>query len=288
MNTFSCIIPTHGRADLLEKSLASVLAQAGSPQLEIVVVDDVGSAATHDVVDELRTSNPEVAFVYSSRKGEQPGASASRNRGAELATGAILAFLDDDDLWEPSHLANAERLLTHSSHDLVLSWMKVIERDGTVSDHYSIESGLGVGDVISHNRGITGSNIVIRRSAFTAVGGFDEDLPVSNDKDFLVQYLISGLSYAVSTERTVYHRRHDGDQLTRWDEKRAKGLERYKTKYSDIASKADKRFLARQIHSIRSKTHPSRALRLLHGASMILHSEPGDLIRRARRRLRKR
>jgi glycosyltransferase involved in cell wall biosynthesis len=288
MSTFSCIIPTHGRADFLQESIASVVAQAGSPRLEVIVVDDIGSPATRQVVDEWREASPEVAFVYSSREGERPGASASRNRGAQVATGDVLAFLDDDDLWEPSHLANAERLLEGSSHDLVLSWMKVIERDDTVSDHYSIQPGLEARDVISHNRGITGSNIVIRRSAFSTVGGFDEDLPVSNDKDFLVQFLIRGLSYAVSTERTVFHRRHDGDQLTRWDEKRAQGLERYKLKYTDIASRADKRFLARQIHSIRSKTHASRSGRLLHGASMILHSEPGDVLHRARVRLRKR
>ena len=284
----SCVIPTHGRVALLRESLGSVVDQATTASLQIVVVDDLGNTDTREVVEEFERLHPGVSFVYVHRVEGSPGASASRNYGASLAVGDVLAFLDDDDLWEPSHLENALEISKRTSNELVLSWMKVIERDGHVSDHYAIEPGLQVKDVVARNRGITGSNIVISRSAFHDIGGFDEALPVSNDKDLLVQYLLSGRRYSVSRERSSYHRRHSSDQLTSWDERRARGLELYMKKYSSIASSKDSRYLSRQIHSIRARTASSRFARARHALQLIGTSEPTDLFSRAIARLKSR
>lgn len=284
----SCVIPTHGRVALLRESLDSVAAQETTASLQVIVVDDLGNADTRDVVDEFERLNPRISFVYVHRSEGGPGASASRNYGARLAKGEVIAFLDDDDLWEPKHLDSALAILARTNDDLILSWMKVIERDGCVSDHYSIEPGLQVRDVVARNPGITGSNIVISNAAFRDIGGFDEALPVSNDKDLLVQYLLSGREYSVSDERSSYHRRHSSDQLTSWDERRARGLELYMKKYSSIASPKDSKYLSRQIHSIRARTATSPSARLRHGLQLLVTSEPSDLFSRAIARLKSR
>lgn len=284
----SCVIPTHGRVALLRESLGSVAAQEVIASLQVIVVDDLGNADTREVVNEFEQLHPEISFTYVHRSEGKPGASASRNFGARLAEGDILAFLDDDDLWDPKHLVSALGVLARTNDDLILSWMKVIERDGRVSDHYSIKPGLLVSDVVARNPGITGSNIVISRAAFRDINGFDEALPVSNDKDLLVQYLLSGRKYSVSEERSSYHRRHSSDQLTSWDERRARGLELYMKKYSSIASPRDTRYLSRQIHSIRARTSASRPTRLRHGLQLIATSEPSDLFSRAVARLKSR
>lgn len=90
----SVIIPVHNCDRYLAEAIDSVLAQTYRP-LEIIVVDD---GSTDD--------SAAVAKGYTLLYEYQPksGAGAARNRGAVLAQGEFLAFLDADDRWEPDKL----------------------------------------------------------------------------------------------------------------------------------------------------------------------------------------
>jgi glycosyltransferase involved in cell wall biosynthesis len=93
----SVVIPAHNAARFLAAAVASVRAQT-APAAEIIVVDDGSGDETPAVIAGLG------AGVRAFRQ-PQGGAAAARNRGAELATGEWLAFLDADDLWLPDKLA---------------------------------------------------------------------------------------------------------------------------------------------------------------------------------------
>ncbi len=97
---FSVIIPTHRRAQLLERALSSVRQQGVEADVEIVVVSDAVDAATDAVCTRWLTGCD--AFV---RRNGAPGPSASRNLGLRLATGRHVLFLDDDDALSPGFLA---------------------------------------------------------------------------------------------------------------------------------------------------------------------------------------
>lgn len=90
----SVVIPTYGRPAFLQQAISSVLAQTVQ-DFELVVVDD-GSPDPVKVPEE-----PRVRLVRAESNG---GAARARNLGVEASTGAILAFLDDDDLWTPERL----------------------------------------------------------------------------------------------------------------------------------------------------------------------------------------
>lgn len=286
MDSISCVIPTHGRRDLLAESLRSASTQSPDLQLEIVVVDDLAEQTTRDLVEGYAFDNPQISYTYLARQAGG-GASRSRNVGASECTGDIIAFLDDDDLWDADYLATAVAALKIADADMTVTWMNKITRDGTVVPHYAIEGGLQAGQVVARNPGITGSNIAIRRSAFESVGGFDENLPVSNDKDFFLRFLRAGFSYEVVDRRYVYHRQHSGDQLTAWNERRAAGLESYLRKHRDSASTSDKRFLQRQIHSIRLRTAVGYPRRFGHLILLLLNSEPSELVEKIGTRMRR-
>ena len=87
----SVVIPCHDGERYVAETLRSVLAQDHRP-LEVIVVDD-GSTD--------RSAQAVLAFGDVVRLARQPhrGAAAARNRGVELATGELIAFLDADDLW---------------------------------------------------------------------------------------------------------------------------------------------------------------------------------------------
>jgi glycosyltransferase involved in cell wall biosynthesis len=280
----SCIIITHDRDPLLREALASVLAQDLREGVEIVVVDDMDSASARKVVEELAGSLYGSVIRYVVAQTDPKGASASRNAGAHAARGQVLAFLDDDDLWEPTYLSDAVDRLGDYEADFVVTWMTVLERDGQTAPLLRMPEGLKAAECVARNRGMTGSNVVLTRSAFDAVGGFDEHLRVSNDKDLLVRLLAEAMEYRVVPLYNAVHRRHAGPQLTRMDEKRAVGILAYLNKHRDIASLSDKRAIMKTVHGIRRRSAPTRSSRLVHLTLFLLYQSPQDVLARVLRR----
>lgn len=283
----SCVIITHDRDDLLREALASALSQDLHEGVEVVVVDDLGSVTARQVVEELAEDRYGSSVRYVVSDTEPRGASASRNAGASAARGQVLAFLDDDDLWQPSYLSDAVDLLHGSHADFVLTWMTVLERDGSVAPLLRMARGLTATQCVARNRGMTGSNIVITRSAFELAGGFDASLRVSNDKDLLVRLLLLGLAYEVVERDNAVHRRHSGPQLTRMDERRAAGLLEYLEKHRGLTSRTDRRFFMRTVHGIRRRTAPSAPARLRHLVLYVANQSMTDVIDRVVRRRRR-
>lgn len=102
MPLVSVVIPTRNRPGIVTGAVRSVLAQTLT-DLELVVVVDGPDPATEAALRAV--ADPRLRVVV----GAAPiGASAARNRGADLAAGTWLAFLDDDDEWLPERL---ERML---------------------------------------------------------------------------------------------------------------------------------------------------------------------------------
>jgi glycosyltransferase involved in cell wall biosynthesis len=95
----SVVVPTHDRRRLLAQTLRSILWQR-EVDFEVIVVDDGSSDGTAEAVAELGE-----ARVRLLRHETPRGVAAARNRGIAEATGAWLAFCDDDDLWAPDKLA---------------------------------------------------------------------------------------------------------------------------------------------------------------------------------------
>ena len=93
--TVSVIIPTYNRAAFLRRALQSVQNQTRQAD-EVIVVDDGSTDATAAVVADYSD------VIY--RFQENAGVAAARNRGAQIAAGEWLAFLDSDDQWQPQKL----------------------------------------------------------------------------------------------------------------------------------------------------------------------------------------
>jgi glycosyltransferase involved in cell wall biosynthesis len=120
------IIPTHDRPELLERAVASALAQTVR-DLQVVVVDD-GSA------EPVRFERPDPRLLVL-RNPRALGASAARNLGLEAAAGRWVTFTDDDDELLPGmvqvSLEAAERS-TLPGPVAVLSGVDVVDAHGRV------------------------------------------------------------------------------------------------------------------------------------------------------------
>lgn len=94
----SVITPTFNRRTLLKRAVKSVLAQT-YPNFEHIIVNDGGESA-EDIIAGFGDSRLK---YYDSKK--NLGRSGSRNFALERATGDIICYLDDDDLYLENHFA---------------------------------------------------------------------------------------------------------------------------------------------------------------------------------------
>ncbi len=252
------VIPTHDRDEQVEDAIASVLAQTLAPA-EVLVCDDRGSATTRAVV-EAWTARTTGLVRYVDTSGPGAGtAGASRNEGAARSVSPLLAFLDDDDVWQPDHLERLHLSMARDDADFAVAW--------TASDDASfvfarMTSGLRAADVVSRNPGFVGSNFLIRADTFAVVHGFDPALRVANDQDLLVRLLRAGARYCVVPRVTVLNRIHAGDQLTDKTERRAQGVLAYRRKHLDLLELRDRVVLATIVAGIRRVSAPGAADRL--------------------------
>jgi glycosyltransferase involved in cell wall biosynthesis len=281
--TVSCVIPTHDRDQLLRESLASVANQECPFAFDVIVVDDLESRQTREIVIDFSQEYPTIPFRYLPRAG-YGGASASRNFGAATSSSEYLAFLDDDDLWEPSFLADLIGRLKQEGAGLAISGLDVLDEHGARSHLLMMPRGLSARDVAARNLGFTGSNFVVERSRFEALQGFDSDLLVSNDKDFLVRYLLRWPPYVVSEMFLAVHRRHSGPQLTRPDLRRAQGMRRYLAKHRATLTCSGRRFIRKSIYAIERRLPASLHKRIAANIGYVGNFSPRDIISKWRRR----
>lgn len=95
----SVIVPTLGRPASLERALRSVLGQTRRHDVELIVVDNDSAGSARAVVAGVEQDAP-LPVIYVAEP--SPGVSNARNAGMAAATGAFIAFLDDDES-APSH-----------------------------------------------------------------------------------------------------------------------------------------------------------------------------------------
>ncbi len=278
--SFACVIPTHNRHHFLRESLSSVLAQTLAAE-QIIVVSDVPDPEAAEICRELAagSGHPNVVFVHDPSAGS--GASASRNRGAAEATADYLGFLDDDDLWQPSLLEAVAAALNGNGSDLVAVNREIFsETDSHVGPR--IAEGLKSADVAAASLGTTGSNMIVSRLAFDAVGGFDAQLPVKNDTDFFFRYLLAGFTYVVVPDLLVRQRKHGLGQLTTKNERRAHGTELYIAKHREHLTRRDLRKLRLTIHRIRRASATTFRGRTVHLLGALANYTPADFLRERR------
>jgi hypothetical protein len=92
------LVPTFNRRLFLREALASVVAQTYA-NFEAIVVND-GGVSVRDVVDGF--ADPRLALI---ERKENRGVAASLNEALGRARGTYVAYLGDDDLYYPNHLA---------------------------------------------------------------------------------------------------------------------------------------------------------------------------------------
>lgn len=217
------IIPAHNCATYILEALRSIEAQTRLPT-RVVVVDDGSTDATISVVEHFAAKSALPVVVV---KQPNRGAAAARNAGVASCVEDLIAFLDADDTFYTPFLERAvealvqhpELLLCFMDRDVVDSQHAFIRHDLDHPGFRAIKSqrlpdGVSVLTESPFMALVPGTVIpmalVVRRSAFEAVNGFDEQMRLAEDKLFFMQLARVG-PFGFLDEPLGIWRRHDNN-----------------------------------------------------------------------------
>ncbi len=99
MSTVSIIIPVYNRANIVSRTLKTVLDQTYRP-LQVILVDNFSTDDTMVVLNQFKIENNAPDFEVIVTQEKHQTASAARNRGMQFATGEYMMFFDSDDIMD--------------------------------------------------------------------------------------------------------------------------------------------------------------------------------------------
>jgi glycosyltransferase involved in cell wall biosynthesis len=207
----SVIMPAYNAGRHIAASIRSVACQTFAGW-ELIVADDGSTDETAEIVRALAAADERIRYV----RRENGGQAAARNTGIRHARGALLAFLDADDLWLPEKLERQLRALEETGADLIYCDGYVFSDDGPPedADGFAVVPGFARGAemfglLYEYNR-IATLSVLVRREAVERAGLFDEDRRIQNceDYDLWLRMALAGASFYGMTEKLMRYRRH--------------------------------------------------------------------------------
>ncbi|MGH9134874.1 MAG: glycosyltransferase, partial [Ilumatobacteraceae bacterium] len=177
----SVVMPTRDRLDRLRGAVASVLAQTYR-NFELIVVDDAssdGTTAWLESVDDER-----VTVVRNEQRRREGG---SRNVALDAACGDLVAFLDDDNTYEPDWLRSLAWLFQTQPSTFVAYGARVV--DDVRRHHGDASGGLPWLQLNEWDRGINAQRCLVDMNVLAHRRGqarFDPELDVYTDWDYLL------------------------------------------------------------------------------------------------------
>lgn len=207
------IVATKNRSELLAtRSLVSIKNQTKTPDFLLVCDDSETSSIkiNQTVVNQLQISNCEISYLKNNRT---PGASGCWNSAIAFLLTKVhypeqvfVAFLDDDDEWQPNYIEKCFNTVQNYNLDMVACGINRIEDDSDISYQNFAPDILSVSSFLVGNPGIQGSNLFLRLSTFLQAGCFDESLVSSTDRDLCIRLAeLNVVRYQAIHQLLVHH-----------------------------------------------------------------------------------
>jgi len=196
----TCIVPCFNGARYLGECLESILAQSHRA-LEVIVVDDGSTDESAAVVGGFGS-----AVRY--HRQENGGPAAACNTGLSLATGELIAFLEQDDLWLQDKL---RRQLREFAADPALDYCVTHIQNFWVPELQVAAERFRDLPVMQPVPGYVAQTLLARRRAFETIGTFREELRFACAADWFMRAREAGLRELLLPDVLTSRRLHDGN-----------------------------------------------------------------------------
>ena len=212
----SVLIALYNHERYVGAALSSVLGQSAVPD-EIICIDDGSRDRSAAVAADIARRSDRLRFWSRANR----GAAATLNEAAASASGEVLAILNSDDVYAPRRLARAVAVLDADARvAAVASDLICIDQEGReledrwqkeATEFYRSTGALGLA-LINGNFLRTTSNLVVRRSVFEEIGGFD-DLRYAHDLHFFLRLAATGKRMTILKDPLLGYRLHASNTI---------------------------------------------------------------------------
>jgi glycosyltransferase involved in cell wall biosynthesis len=205
----SIILPTYNRAELLPRSVGSVLSQSFA-DWELIIWDDGSTDNTPEVVQSF--ADGRVTYL----RDVNHGVAFARNRVIAASRGEYVAFLDSDDEWKADKLTvQVDALQDHPEIDILFTDFlnlnesrneehRAFEQNSqamSLLGAEQIDDGLvvirsGLLESLAVDNYIATDSVIMRRALLGRTGGFNEALRNSEDFELWWRMGLAGVLFA--------------------------------------------------------------------------------------------
>lgn len=248
------IVPTKNRPEKLDRALCSVRGQTVKPR-KVIVVSDCNRnnwRRTENVVKKY-AGDLDIELMRNRRA---PNVSGAINTGIDSVASdnpsrehMYVALLDDDDWWDRRYLENTLRFARETGSEWVVSGLIRYDQHHPEGLPQDIPEKIDIDDFLVGNPSIQGSNLFVKLDRLVEIGGFDESLPSTTDRDVCIRLLETGnISYGVLRNHIVHH-----DALPRSDRLSYQGSQAKERGILEFYRKYKSRMTCEQRQAFRSR-----------------------------------
>ncbi len=205
----SVCMATYNGEKYLSQQLESILIQLDDCD-EVIVVNDASTDSTAGIVSSF--SDPK---IISLQHAENQGVVASFEQAVRSATGDILFFSDQDDIWTPNRVSRTlEEFANNSNLDLIMTKIVLIneEGNGVVTDHslreWPFSSNL-IPNLIANR--FQGSAMAFRSALLQTVLPFPKNMTFLHDAWIGARCALTHSTTGYISEPLLFYRRHAGN-----------------------------------------------------------------------------
>jgi len=213
-NFVSIIIPAYNVGQFISETLESVQRQTFD-NWEAIIVDDGSTDNAVEVVKHFIQNDKRFRLIC------QPngGVSKARNTGLLAGSGTYLSFLDGDDLWRPTFLA--ELLSTFQNNDINMAYCgytHLYANGFSRKFSYPYVDGNILLPVVQGNTQLHIGAILVKREVIDKLGLlFTDGCLVGQDQEFLWKLASAVTVQAVPKELMIYRIRNGSAITSKWN-----------------------------------------------------------------------
>ncbi len=202
----SIVIPVYNGANFMGEAIDSALAQTYK-NIEVVVVND--GSTDGGATDAIARSYGDRIRYFPKKNG---GVATALNFGIQKMKGSYFSWLSHDDMYEKTKVEEQVKLLNTFDTDVIVACnARVLFSSGISKNEYIDKDTFDFTDIFLATSAVVGVNgcaLLIPRKALVESGGFDANLPVTQDYDLWFR-LKDKYEFALLEKNLVISRRHD-------------------------------------------------------------------------------
>ncbi|MBI5140282.1 MAG: glycosyltransferase [Candidatus Vogelbacteria bacterium] len=183
---FSVIIPVYNGEKFIPAVLNSVLNQTFK-RYELVIVNDGSPDNSDEIIKEFICQYPTIQITYLQQNNK--GLGGARNTAIQKARGALIALLDQDDLWYPSKLAEVYKVFNEHPEVSLVCHNEAIRKSGQIvgTSSYGPNNPDMFRRLLFKGNCLSPSAVSFRKKIIDEIGYFSEDVKrvhFTEDYDF--------------------------------------------------------------------------------------------------------